>query len=160
MPTTYAQKQAPAQKKDANSAASVVDCSSQAQSLQRKSDLFNSPIQCYEMDDGFREKHSYCSASEAKERCLNRKQKNSVLTKGAQSKLNQANVPNVKRIVGANCTTWVYKYNYYNGMAEAQKNGEKYCAVAFENGKMHHLEGSGSKMVGSETGWINYKDLP
>lgn len=39
MPTTYAQKQSPAQKKDANSAASVVDCSSQGEALQRKANM-------------------------------------------------------------------------------------------------------------------------
>ena len=45
MPTTYAQKQAPAQKKDANSTASVVDCSSQGESLQRKADMANGTVQ-------------------------------------------------------------------------------------------------------------------
>ena len=45
MPTTYAQKQAPAQKKEANAAASVVDCSSQGESLQRKADMANGAVQ-------------------------------------------------------------------------------------------------------------------
>ena len=45
MPTTYAQKQAPAQQKEANAAASVVDCSSQGESLQRKADMANGAVQ-------------------------------------------------------------------------------------------------------------------
>lgn len=45
MPTTYAQKQSPAQKKDANTAASVMDHSSQGESLQRKADLANGAVQ-------------------------------------------------------------------------------------------------------------------
>ena len=46
MNTTYAQRQTPAQKKDAPSAASVLDNSSQSESLQRKADLLNSIVQC------------------------------------------------------------------------------------------------------------------
>ena len=50
MPTTYAQKQATAQKKNANTAASVVDCSSQGEALQRKAALLSNSccnvIQC------------------------------------------------------------------------------------------------------------------
>jgi hypothetical protein len=42
MSTTYAQKQSPAQKKDAPTAASILDTSSQSESLQRKADLANS----------------------------------------------------------------------------------------------------------------------
>ena len=45
MSTTYAQKQAPAQKKDAPTAASVLDASSQSKSLQRKADMANSTVQ-------------------------------------------------------------------------------------------------------------------
>ena len=45
MPTTYAQKQSTAQKKDANSAASVVDNSSQGVALQRKADSANGTVQ-------------------------------------------------------------------------------------------------------------------
>ena len=45
MSTTYAQKQSPAQKKDASSAASVLDSSSQSESLQRKADMANSAAQ-------------------------------------------------------------------------------------------------------------------
>ena len=45
MPTTYAQKQAPAQKKDAPTAASVLDTSSQSESLQRKADMANNAAQ-------------------------------------------------------------------------------------------------------------------
>ena len=45
MSTTYAQKQAPAQKKDAPSAASVFDASSQSESLQRKADMANNAAQ-------------------------------------------------------------------------------------------------------------------
>lgn len=45
MPTTYAQKQSTAQKKDANTAASVMDHSSQGESLQRKADLANGAVQ-------------------------------------------------------------------------------------------------------------------
>jgi len=41
MSTTYAQKQAPTQKKDAPSAVSVHDTSSQSESLQRKADIAN-----------------------------------------------------------------------------------------------------------------------
>lgn len=44
MPTTYTQKQSPAQKKDASSATSVHDNSSQGESLQRKADLVNNNI--------------------------------------------------------------------------------------------------------------------
>ena len=45
MPTTYAQKQSPAQKKDAPTAASVLDSSSQSESLQRKADMANNAAQ-------------------------------------------------------------------------------------------------------------------
>lgn len=45
MSTTYAQKQAPAQKKDASSASSVLDNSSQSESLQRKADMANNAAQ-------------------------------------------------------------------------------------------------------------------
>ena len=45
MYTTYAQKQSPAQKKDAPSASSVLDASSQSESLQRKADMANAATQ-------------------------------------------------------------------------------------------------------------------
>ena len=45
MSTTYAQKQSPAQKKDAPSAASVLDASSQSEGLQRKADMANNAAQ-------------------------------------------------------------------------------------------------------------------
>jgi hypothetical protein len=45
MPTTYAQKQAPAQKMGASSAASVLDASSQSEGLQRKADMANKATQ-------------------------------------------------------------------------------------------------------------------
>ena len=45
MSTTYTQKQSPAQKKDAPSASSVLDASSQGESLQRKADLTNNAAQ-------------------------------------------------------------------------------------------------------------------
>lgn len=45
MSTTYAPKQAPAQKKDAPAAASVLDASSQSESLQRKADMANNAAQ-------------------------------------------------------------------------------------------------------------------
>ncbi len=45
MSTTYAQKQSPAQKKDAPTAASVLDSSSQSESLQRKADMANNATQ-------------------------------------------------------------------------------------------------------------------
>ena len=45
MSTTYAQRQTTAQKKDANTAASVVDSSSQGESLQRKADMANNATQ-------------------------------------------------------------------------------------------------------------------
>ena len=45
MSTTYAQRQTTAQKKDANTAASVVDSSSQGESLQRKADMANNAAQ-------------------------------------------------------------------------------------------------------------------
>ena len=45
MPTTYAQKQAPAQKMGASSAASVLDASSQSEGLQRKADMANNAAQ-------------------------------------------------------------------------------------------------------------------
>ena len=41
MSTTYAQKQAPAQKKESPTAASILDTSSQSESLQRKADMAN-----------------------------------------------------------------------------------------------------------------------
>lgn len=151
MNTTYAQKKAPAQRKDANTAASVIDSSSQAQNLQRKADLCNSPIQCYGMTDGFRENHSYCK--NARKRCLNRGQKNSVLTRGAQNKLNGANA-NVDRIVGVNCATW-----YYNNGDPYKKEGENYCAVFISGGNMYHLEESDSKMAARVPGWIDYEKL-
>ena len=45
MSTTYAQRQIPAQKKDAPTAASVLDASSQSESLQRKADMANNAAQ-------------------------------------------------------------------------------------------------------------------
>lgn len=45
MSTTYAQKQAPTQKKDAPTAASILDTSSQSESLQRKADMANKAAQ-------------------------------------------------------------------------------------------------------------------
>ena len=45
MNTTYAQRQSPAQKKDAPSASSVLDASSQSESLQRKADMANGTAQ-------------------------------------------------------------------------------------------------------------------
>lgn len=45
MSTTYAQKQTTAQKKDAPSTASVLDSSSQSESLQRKADMANNAVQ-------------------------------------------------------------------------------------------------------------------
>lgn len=44
MSTTYAQKQAPAQKKDRSTAASVLDVSSQSEGLQRKADMANNAV--------------------------------------------------------------------------------------------------------------------
>lgn len=45
MSTTYAQRQTTAQKKDASSAASVLDNSSQSEALQRKADMANNAVQ-------------------------------------------------------------------------------------------------------------------
>jgi len=45
MNASYAQKQSPAQKKDASSASSVLDTSSQSESLQRKADMANNAAQ-------------------------------------------------------------------------------------------------------------------
>ncbi len=45
MSTTYAQKQAPAQKKEAPTASSVLDSSSQSEGLQRKADMTNNAAQ-------------------------------------------------------------------------------------------------------------------
>ena len=45
MPTSYAQKQSAAQKKESASAASVFDSSSQNKSLQRKADMANNATQ-------------------------------------------------------------------------------------------------------------------
>ena len=45
MSTTYAQHQTTAQKKDASTAASVLDASSQSESLQRKADMANGVVQ-------------------------------------------------------------------------------------------------------------------
>ena len=45
MSTTFVQKQSPAQKKDAPSASSVLDASSQSESLQRKAELANGAVQ-------------------------------------------------------------------------------------------------------------------
>jgi len=45
MNTTYAQRQTTAQKKDAPTAASVLDASSQSESLQRKADMANNAVQ-------------------------------------------------------------------------------------------------------------------
>ena len=45
MSTTYAQRQTTAQKKDASSASSVLDASSQSESLQRKADMANNAAQ-------------------------------------------------------------------------------------------------------------------
>lgn len=47
MSTTYAQKQAPTQKKDAPTASAVLDSSSQSEGLQRKADMVNGVIQCH-----------------------------------------------------------------------------------------------------------------
>ena len=58
MPTTYAQKQSPAQKKDAPTAASVLDNSSPNESLQRKADMANEMvIQQIRFTEGFERKH-------------------------------------------------------------------------------------------------------
>lgn len=58
MSTTYAQKQVPAQKKEAPTAASVLDASSQSEGLQRKADMANNNvIQCYPMTPNFRKNH-------------------------------------------------------------------------------------------------------
>ncbi len=57
MSTTYAQKQAHTQKKDAPTASSVLDSSSQSEGLQRKADMA-STIQCYGMVDPFRDNHT------------------------------------------------------------------------------------------------------
>jgi len=46
MSTTYAKSQSTAQKKVATTAASVLDSSSQSESLQRKADFLNSVVQC------------------------------------------------------------------------------------------------------------------
>ena len=45
MSTTYAQRQTTAQKKDSSSASSVLDASSQSESLQRKADMANNAVQ-------------------------------------------------------------------------------------------------------------------
>ena len=155
MSTTYAQKKATAQKKEATIAASVVDSSSQAQSLQRKADLCNSPIQCYGMSPGFQLNHSNCTKNAARIRCLNRGHVNSVLTPGAQNKLNGAHA-NVTRVVGVNCATWHYNYG-----APYKIPGPNYCAVVISGGNMVHLEESASSTAAARMpyGWINYKDL-
>ena len=155
MSTTYAQHQSTAQKKDANTAASVVDSSSQGESLQRKADLCNSPIQCYGMTPRFQQNHSSCSNNEAKNRCLLRGHVNSVLTPNAQNRLNIANA-NVTRIVGVNCAVWGY-----NNGDPRKIPGPNYCAVVIIGGNMDHLDGSSSRIEGrAEPGWINYRDLP
>ena len=46
MPTSYAQKQSVAQKKEVSSAASVLDSSSQGESLQRRANMANNAAQC------------------------------------------------------------------------------------------------------------------
>ncbi len=155
MSTTYAQRQTTAQKKDASSASSVLDNSSQSESLQRKADLCNSPIQCYGMTPRFQQNHSSCKKGEARQRCFNRGQVNSVLTSSAQKKLDKATDTNVTRIVGVDCVTW----GYNNGAPDIIPNAN-HCAVFISGGNMDHLEGSGSRIVGrAELGWINYKDL-
>ena len=154
MSTTYAQHQTTAQKKDANTAASVVDSSSQAQSLQRKADLCNSPIQCYGMTPNFLQNHSSCSEKEAIARCKSRRQVNSVLTPSAQNRLNGATKANVTRIVGVDCVTWGYNYGVPRKIPEANHG-----AVVIIGGNMDHLESSGPRMVGREDGWIDYVDL-
>lgn len=53
MSTTYAKSQTTAQKKDAPSAASVLDASSQSESLQRKADMANNAAQRAEAPHGF-----------------------------------------------------------------------------------------------------------
>ena len=52
MSTTYAQKQSPTQKKDAPTAASILDTSSQSESLQRKADMANNVLQCFTIPAG------------------------------------------------------------------------------------------------------------
>lgn len=64
MSTTYAQKQAPAQKKDAPTAASILDASSQSEGLQRKADMANNVIQCYKMSLGFAKNHGNTSLND------------------------------------------------------------------------------------------------
>ena len=156
MSTTYAPKQSPAQKKDANTAASVVDSSSQAQSLQRKADLCNSPIQCYGMSRGFQLNHSYCTRNEAIERCLRRRQVNSVLTQNAQNILRNTDDANVTRIIGVNCATW-----QYNGGVPYKIPGPNYCAVVINGRNMDHLESSGTSTAAAHmpNGWINFSQL-
>ena len=154
MNSTYAQKSSTIQKAADSKAASVLDSSAQGESLQRKADLCNSPIQCYGMTLDFQKKHSHCNKSEARQRCLNRGQVNSVLTLSAQKKLDKATDTSVRRIVGVDCVTW---YNYGAPDIISKAN---HCAVVInDEGNMDHLESSGPRMVGRVPGWINYKDL-
>ena len=58
MSTTYAKSQTTAQKKDASSASSVLDASSQSESLQRKADMANEMvIQQIRFTEEFERKH-------------------------------------------------------------------------------------------------------
>ena len=98
MSTTYAQKQAPAQKKDAPTAASVLDASSQSEGLQRKADMANT-IQCYGMTRNFKENHACPSDDRSLRETLLKRYNastpekkitiNSVLTRNAKENLNK-----------------------------------------------------------------------
>lgn len=100
MSTTYAQKQAPAQKKDVPTAASVLDASSQSEGLQRKADMANT-IQCYGMTPNFKENHACPSDDSSLRKTLLKRYNaskpekkitiNSVLTGNAKKILNKHN---------------------------------------------------------------------
>ncbi len=97
MPTTYAQKQSPAQKKDAPTAASVLDASTQSERLHRKACMVdNNVIQCYPMIPSFRTNHIGNTDDESVKRKLSSRinedkniKKNSVLIPDAVEALSR-----------------------------------------------------------------------
>jgi hypothetical protein len=135
MSTTYAQKQAPAQKKETTTASSVLDNSPQNEGLQRKADLTSQKtLQCYNAEPWFINNHTCFPHPTTRLRAwqkskLRRVPFNSVLTDISFNRIlncwNRVNrkflkihhVPswnanlNRKMIRKGFCTVWCVKYN-------------------------------------------------
>ncbi len=97
MSTTYAQKQAPTQKKDAPTASAVLDSSSQSEGLQRKADMA-STIQRYGMTPNFEKNHA-CSSEDSSLRTTLLKRYNDSMTEENLITVNSVLTGNAKRLL-------------------------------------------------------------